>query len=89
MDTTNVDQADRMYKNLINLRQSLNRCDEEDLETVEIYDVSYAMRKWMTGYGKSVSPKTKTRGKRKEKREDRIKQEQVEEAHCYVSQLHN
>ena len=36
MDAAKVDQADSMYKNLNNLRQSLDRCDEGELEKVVI-----------------------------------------------------
>ena len=37
-----------MCKNLINLRQSLDRCDEDDFETVDIsYDISEKMDDWI------------------------------------------
>ena len=50
MDAAKVNQADSIYKNLINRRQSLDKCDDEDLETVKIDDISYDISEKMTGY---------------------------------------
>ena len=41
MSASALDQAESMYKNLTNLRQSLDKCEDEDQNTVVIDDAEY------------------------------------------------
>ena len=60
MNAATVDQAESMYKNLTNLKQSPHKCFDEDLDIVEIdddsCDINEKMDEWIRKY---VCQKTK------------------------------
>ena len=63
-----------MCKNLINLRQSLDRCNEDDLETVDIsYDISEKMDDWIQ---KICISKDKNKKQEVKRREDQAGQDE-------------
>ena len=45
LDAPKVDQAEIKYKNLNTLRQSMDRCDKGEMNTVMVEGVSYSINK--------------------------------------------
>ena len=72
MDAAKVDQVDSMYKNLNNLSQSLDPCDEGELENVVIDDISYNINEKMEDWIEKICV-FKDQNRKLGKREDRIR----------------
>ena len=66
MSASALDQAESMYKNLTNLKQSLDKYDDEDKDIVEIddaaYDINDKIDEWIKRY---VFPKTRIKDREK------------------------
>ena len=86
MNAATVDQAENMFKNLTNPRQFLDKCDDEDQDTVKIdgteHDVNDKMDEWI----KKICI-YKDKNKKKEKREDR-EARTIEATSSYVAEFH-
>ena len=71
MDSTTVDQAETMYKNIDTLWQTLDKSDEEDMDTVGIGKVSYQINENLEEWIIAICI-AKDKNRKQEKKEDKL-----------------